>query len=344
MPGKCKFQVAWLSKDIYKDWLVKDPQDIQLARCKACCKAIKLQTMGEAALTSHAAGCGHKAAVRKLVEGHIMVMNVADHVNGYGNIKDEEEKEPVALGLHLNAFDRLTGSDPPANLEHSVLGGSSASHNASFQEVTFPTSFIDSRGVPSQSSVDCGVPRVQPPNINPHHHPPRLLLHAPQQPPLHHRPPSPARRRCEEPALRDTAPPPKFPRTPRSATAAAAAALARREREQRERVEALEEERVEMLGEQQQQQQEGRREQMESLEWERRMRVLVWEQEVLREKGRAAREKARAYRMKRRYYGAKLKRMGQDVPLPPSSSSSSSGSDQDEWGSGERAPKEGAIV
>ncbi|CAL8252281.1 unnamed protein product [Arctogadus glacialis] len=68
MPGKCKFQVAWLSKDIYKDWLVKDPQDIQLARCKACCKAIKLQTMGEAALTSHAAGCGHKAAVRKLVE------------------------------------------------------------------------------------------------------------------------------------------------------------------------------------------------------------------------------------------------------------------------------------
>ena len=108
-------------------------------------------------------------------------------------------------------------------------------------------------------------------------------------------------------------------------------------------MEALEEERVEMLGEQQQQQ-EGRREQMESLEWERRMRVLVWEQEVLREKGRAAREKARAYRMKRRYYGAKLKRMGQDVPLPPSSSSSSSGSDQDEWGSGERAPKEGAIV
>ena len=63
----------------------------------------------------------------------------------------------MALGLHLNAFDRLTGSDPSADLEHSVLGASSASHNASFQEVTFPTSFIDSRGVPSQSSVDCGA-------------------------------------------------------------------------------------------------------------------------------------------------------------------------------------------
>ncbi|CAL8368882.1 unnamed protein product [Lota lota] len=299
MPGKCKFQVAWLAKDIYKDWLVKDPQDIQLARCKACCKAIKLQTMGEAALTSHAAGTGHKAAVRKLVEGsNIVVMNVGNHVNGYGSIKDEDDKEQVALSLHLNS-DRLTGSDPSAALEHSVLGTSSTSYNALFQEVTFPTSYIDSCGMPSQSSVDC------------------------------------ARRRCEEP-LRDTAPPPKLPRTPRSA----AAALTRRDREQRERAEALEEERVEMLGEQQQQA--GRREQMESLEWERRMRVLAWEQEVLREKGRAARQKARAYRMKRRYYGAKLKRMGQDVP-PPSSSSSSS-SDQDEWGSGERAPKEEAVV
>lgn len=69
MPGKCKFQDSWLAKEIYKDWLVKDKQDIHFARCKACCKSIKLQTMGEAALTSHAGGAGHKAAVRKLVEG-----------------------------------------------------------------------------------------------------------------------------------------------------------------------------------------------------------------------------------------------------------------------------------
>lgn len=69
MPGKCKFQDSWLSKGIYKDWLVKDHHDIHFARCRACCKSIKLQTMGEAALTSHAGGAGHKAAVRKLVEG-----------------------------------------------------------------------------------------------------------------------------------------------------------------------------------------------------------------------------------------------------------------------------------
>lgn len=69
MPGKCKFQESWLSKAIYKDWLMKDTHDIHFARCRACCKSIKLQTMGEAALTSHAGGAGHKAAVRKLMEG-----------------------------------------------------------------------------------------------------------------------------------------------------------------------------------------------------------------------------------------------------------------------------------
>lgn len=71
MPGKCKFQDSWLSKGIYKDWLLKDVQDIHFARCRACCKSIKLQTMGEAALTSHAGGAGHKAAVRKLVQGSL---------------------------------------------------------------------------------------------------------------------------------------------------------------------------------------------------------------------------------------------------------------------------------
>lgn len=48
---------------------MKDDHDIHFARCRACCKSIKLQTMGEAALTSHAGGAGHKAALRKLMEG-----------------------------------------------------------------------------------------------------------------------------------------------------------------------------------------------------------------------------------------------------------------------------------
>ena len=82
-----------------------------------------------------------------------LVINTRD-----GSHQDEDDKEPVTLSLHPNAFDRLTGSDPSADLlDHSVLGNSSTSHNAALQEVTFPTSFIDSRGVPSQSSVDCGA-------------------------------------------------------------------------------------------------------------------------------------------------------------------------------------------
>ncbi|KAK7884632.1 hypothetical protein WMY93_027755 [Mugilogobius chulae] len=72
MPGKCKFQDAWLEKDIYRDWLMRDVHDIHSARCRACCKFIKLQTMGEAALTSHAGGAGHKAAVCKLMEAQAL--------------------------------------------------------------------------------------------------------------------------------------------------------------------------------------------------------------------------------------------------------------------------------
>lgn len=55
---------------------MKDTHDIHFARCRACCKSLKLQTMGEAALTSHAGGAGHKAAVRKLVEGNINIARV----------------------------------------------------------------------------------------------------------------------------------------------------------------------------------------------------------------------------------------------------------------------------
>ncbi|KAM9344489.1 uncharacterized protein fsbp isoform 2-T2 [Pholidichthys leucotaenia] len=68
MPGKCKFQDSWLSKEVFQDWLEKDAQNVHVARCRACCKSIKLENMGEAALTSHAGGAGHKVAVHKLLE------------------------------------------------------------------------------------------------------------------------------------------------------------------------------------------------------------------------------------------------------------------------------------
>lgn len=143
MPGKCKFQDSWLSKGIYKDWLLKDVHDIHFARCRACCKSIKLQTMGEAALTSHAGGAGHKAAVRKLLEvGNLMMINAAGQMNGSTN-RTEDSKEQVAICLQRDALDRITGSEwsdlhhtPPANL---------SSHNAE-QDVTFPAAFFTTPG------------------------------------------------------------------------------------------------------------------------------------------------------------------------------------------------------
>ncbi|KAF3860183.1 hypothetical protein F7725_000438 [Dissostichus mawsoni] len=146
MPGKCKFQDSWLSREIYKDWLVKEVQDIHFARCMACCKSIKLQTMGEAALTSHAAGAGHKAAVRKLVEGgNVMLINAAGQINGSVN-RTEDSKEQVAICLQRDALDRIPGSDW-ADQHHSPTTNST-SHNAELQDATFPAAYFTAPASP----------------------------------------------------------------------------------------------------------------------------------------------------------------------------------------------------
>lgn len=146
MPGKCKFQDSWLAKDVYKDWLVKDVQDIHFARCRACCKSIKLQTMGEAALTSHAGGAGHKAAVRKLLEGSLMMTG---QVNGSVN-QAEDSKEQVAICLQRDALDRITGNDW-SDLHHSP-STNSTSHNAELQDVAFPAAYFTAPGTSRLSS------------------------------------------------------------------------------------------------------------------------------------------------------------------------------------------------
>lgn len=60
---------------------------------------------------------------------------------------------------------------------------------------------------------------------------------------------------------------------------------------------------------------------MKILEWENRMKMLAWEQDLVKERKRATRQKEKAFRMKKAYYKAKLRRMGESV-LPSSSSSS----------------------
>ncbi|XP_077370959.1 uncharacterized protein fsbp [Festucalex cinctus] len=143
MPGKCKFQESWLSKEVYKDWLVKDTQDIHFARCRACCKSIKLQTMGEAALTSHAGGAGHKAAVRKLVEGSLRIINAAGQMNGSLN-QAEDSKDHVAICLQRHDLERLPGKDW-ADLQHSPTSNSSL-HNTELQDSNFPAAYFTAAG------------------------------------------------------------------------------------------------------------------------------------------------------------------------------------------------------
>ncbi|XP_051238135.1 uncharacterized protein LOC127353140 [Dicentrarchus labrax] len=59
MPGKCAFNISWLSKDRYKLWLETEQENDQHARCKLCKKSFDVSNMGEAALTSHAKGTKH---------------------------------------------------------------------------------------------------------------------------------------------------------------------------------------------------------------------------------------------------------------------------------------------
>ncbi|XP_061689064.1 uncharacterized protein LOC133507723 isoform X2 [Syngnathoides biaculeatus] len=151
MPGKCKFQESWLSKDVYKNWLVKDTQDIHFARCRACCKSIKLQTMGEAALTSHAGGAGHKAAVRKLMEGNLRTINVAGQMNGTLS-RAEDSKEHVAICLQRHDPDRLPGNDW-SDLQHSPASNSSPG-NAELPDTSFPTTYLTAAGVRTHDPHD----------------------------------------------------------------------------------------------------------------------------------------------------------------------------------------------
>ncbi|XP_061592720.1 uncharacterized protein LOC133457443 [Cololabis saira] len=139
--GKCKFQDSWLAKAAFKDWLAKDSDDIHFARCRACFKLIKLQSMGEAALTSHAGGSAHKAAVRKLLEGTLI--NEAGHMNGSANW-GEDSKEHVAICLQREALDRIAGSDW-SDLHHSPTTNSTP-YKAEQQDASFPTAAFTAPG------------------------------------------------------------------------------------------------------------------------------------------------------------------------------------------------------
>ncbi|CAL9690709.1 unnamed protein product [Knipowitschia caucasica] len=63
MPGKCRFNNAWLFVEKYQSWLQKD-SDSSHAKCKLCSKTCDISNMGESALASHMKGKKHELAMR----------------------------------------------------------------------------------------------------------------------------------------------------------------------------------------------------------------------------------------------------------------------------------------
>ena len=51
-----RFNIDWLSRGEYKDWLLPEDSDPTKARCKICRKTFSLSNMGEKAVRSHAEG------------------------------------------------------------------------------------------------------------------------------------------------------------------------------------------------------------------------------------------------------------------------------------------------
>lgn len=199
MPGKCKFQDAWLEKEIYKDWLMRDVHDIHSARCRACCRFIKLQTMGEAALTSHAGGAGHKVAVRKLLEAQALYrpqssqsimtppkeegsiqqylpcessflsIDAAGQVNGVmaqvkGTFWPEEDRQRAGHS-QVNVVKSEDVKDPPSeSFEWSEANHDkdSTSHNPELQDPAFTTTFITATGCTTKRPSRRGRPPSKP--------------------------------------------------------------------------------------------------------------------------------------------------------------------------------------
>lgn len=187
MPGRCKFQDVWLQREIYKDWLMRDVQDIHSARCRACGKFIKLLTMGEAALTSHAGGAGHKVAVRKLREALYLSTSPREEGSIQQNLPCESNLLPIDATREMNGgIAQVKGTFWPES-EESLRAGHSqetlvkseeakdppespvwsdnvnpSSHNSELQDPAFTPTFITSTGFAEKRPARRGRPPSKP--------------------------------------------------------------------------------------------------------------------------------------------------------------------------------------
>lgn len=81
MPGKCKFQSAWLSNDDYKLWVAPDTANPHCAKCTRCRKTFDIASMGESALKSHAKSAKH-CGIMQMAAGNSMENYLAASVSG----------------------------------------------------------------------------------------------------------------------------------------------------------------------------------------------------------------------------------------------------------------------
>ena len=60
-----RFNLEWMSKEEYKDWLLPEDSDNTKERCKLCRKTFSLSNMGEPSLKSHAQGKKHQSIIQR---------------------------------------------------------------------------------------------------------------------------------------------------------------------------------------------------------------------------------------------------------------------------------------
>ena len=60
----CTFQDSWLTRDVYKDWILKTGEKT-MVKCRFCQKAFSIGAMGESALKSHMKGSKHASLAKK---------------------------------------------------------------------------------------------------------------------------------------------------------------------------------------------------------------------------------------------------------------------------------------
>ena len=59
-----RFNIDWLSRGEYEDWLLPEDSDLTKARCKICRKTFSLSNMGEKVVRNHAEGHKHASSLK----------------------------------------------------------------------------------------------------------------------------------------------------------------------------------------------------------------------------------------------------------------------------------------